>query len=212
VNNGTADLTCVVQACGVHLQRCRRVSTGGAGQHLGKAVFRLLHEDVDMDAEQRLDVVESELAIRRLAFEYCHGADKRDLARFVAVWAPDAVWSPADGIEARGLESISQVVQVQWRAFARYVHWTTNHVVAVSGDEAQGECDVAVAVLLNNGRWYSSGGTYFDRYVRIDGRWFIGRREARGDFDLSVPPDDDEVDIDMEAESAAFLTILEFPS
>ena len=162
-----------------------------------------------MDAEQRLDILESESAVRRLALEYCHGADKRDLARFAAVWAPDGVWSPAADIEARGVDAICGVVQVQWRAFPRYVHWTTNHVVTIDGDTALGECDVAVAVLLGNDRWYFSGGTYEDRYVRIDGRWLIGRRDARGDFDLNAPPEDDEVAIDMEAESVGFLTMVE---
>ena len=60
-----------------------------------------------------------------------------------------------------------------------------------------------------NDRWYFSGGNYQDRYVRMDGRWSIERRDARGDFDLTAPPEDDEVAVDMEAESTRFLTMVE---
>ena len=45
------------------------------------------------DIEERLDRIGSELEIRKLTAEYCHGADKRDLDRFLAVWAPSATWS-----------------------------------------------------------------------------------------------------------------------
>ena len=162
-----------------------------------------------MDFEARLDVVESEAAMRRLALEYCHGADKRDLARFASVWAPDAVWSPGEGVEARGVAAISAIVQVQWRAFSRYVHWTTNHVVDIRGERAEGECDVAVAVLLSEDRWYLGGGTYYDRYVRVDGRWLIERRDARGDFDFTAAPRPEEVQVDMRAECAPFLTTVD---
>ncbi len=40
----------------------------------------------------RLDRVETQLALHRLAHNYCVGADHRDLARWASVWTPDAVW------------------------------------------------------------------------------------------------------------------------
>ena len=40
----------------------------------------------------RIDKLESRDAIRDLAFEYCHGFDKRDFDRFLAIWWEDCVW------------------------------------------------------------------------------------------------------------------------
>lgn len=147
--------------------------------------------------EERLDRIESELAIHRLAAEYCHGADKRDLDRFLAVWAPDAVWQIDEDVIHTGLEAIARAVQMQWRAFDQYVHWTTNHVVRIDGDDARGECDVAAYVRLSSGRWARVGGTYRDVYRRIDGRWFISHRDASVRFAIDPPPDESEVRADL---------------
>lgn len=147
------------------------------------------------DIDERIDRLESESAIRRLVAEYCHGADKRDLDRFLSVWTPDAVWQMSDEVSFHGPAEIARVVQTQWRAFAQYVHWTTNLAVTVSGDSAQGECDVAVLVRLHNGRWIRSGGTYRDEYRRIDGTWLIARRDARVGFDIDPPAEADEIPV-----------------
>ncbi len=140
------------------------------------------------DREERLDRIGSELEIRRLASEYCHGADKRDLGRFLAVWAPSATWSLGKDSVYEGRAAIARVVEAQWRTFAQYVHWTTNHSIWVDGDEARGECDVAVVVRLHSGRWVRTAGTYIDQYQRIDGTWLIVRRDASTRFDIDMPP------------------------
>jgi hypothetical protein len=111
------------------------------------------------DLDARMDRIESELAIRRLAAEYCHGADKRDLDRFLAVWAPSAVWQMGDEVRYEGREAIAEVVRAQWATFAQYVHWTTNHSIWIDGDDARGECDVAATVRLHTGRWVGPTGT-----------------------------------------------------
>lgn len=147
------------------------------------------------DVEERLELLEAELAIRRLVAVYCHGADKRDLDRFLSVWASNASWVLSDEATFRGHDAIASVVRRQWEAFAGYVHWTSNHVVEVDGDRAKGECDVAVAVQLHNGQWLHSGGTYIDEYVRSDGRWLIARRDARRGFDIDPPPEPHDIPV-----------------
>ncbi|WP_307504525.1 nuclear transport factor 2 family protein [Clavibacter sp. B3I6] len=144
------------------------------------------------DLDTRLDRIESELAIRRLAAEYCHGADKRDLDRFLAVWAPDAVWRMGDEVSYEGHEAIAEVVRAQWTTFAQYVHWTTNHSIWIDGDHARGECDVAATVRLHSGRWVRTGGTYRDEYRRVGGQWFIAHRDASARFDIDAAPDASE--------------------
>jgi ketosteroid isomerase-like protein len=143
------------------------------------------------DLETRVDRIEGELAIRRLAAEYCHGADKRDLDRFLAVWAPTAVWKVGDDAGHEGRDAIARAVQAQWATFPQYVHWTTNHAIWIDGDQARGECDVATTVRLRSGRWVRKGGTYRDEYRRIDGQWLIARRHARA-FDIDPRPDESE--------------------
>ena len=150
------------------------------------------------ETENRLDRIESELAIRRLAAEYCHGADKRDLDRFLAVWAPTAVWQMTDEVRYEGHEAIAGLVQAQWRTFAQYVHWTTNHTIWIDGDDARGECDVAASIHLRSGRWVRTGGTYVDEYRRIDGRWLITRRDASSKFDIDPTPDQSETRLILE--------------
>lgn len=152
------------------------------------------------DLEGRLARVESELEIRGLAAEYCHGADKRELDRFLAVWTPDAVWRMNDEVQYEGVDAIARVVQAQWRTFAQYVHWTTNHTIWIDGDEARGESDVAALVRLHNGRWVRTGGTYRDEYRRVDGKWLIAMRDASTRFDIDPVPDESEIRLRFEPE------------
>ena len=42
--------------------------------------------------QSRLTELEGRIAIRDLVSDYCHGFDKRDYARFLAIWWEDCVW------------------------------------------------------------------------------------------------------------------------
>lgn len=143
-----------------------------------------------MDIETRLDRVESEASIRRLAHDYCHGADKRDPGRFADVWAPDGVWIVSDEQEFAGVDAIGAAVAAQWEAFTHMHHWTSNHVVTVdeeNPDAASGEADVQVAIHHRDGTWWHGGGTYLDEYRRSNGRWRITRRRASEIFSAQPP-------------------------
>jgi ketosteroid isomerase-like protein len=96
----------------------------------------------------RLDRVESELAIRRLVHEYCHGADRRDLDRFAAIWDDAAVWAPNPGHPFTGINAIRAAATAQWAAFRQMHHLTANLVVILDGDRATGEADVDVCVQM----------------------------------------------------------------
>lgn len=139
------------------------------------------------DLVARLDRVESELAIRRLAADYAHGADKRQIDRFLSVWHDDGVWVAGD--EFSGHDAIRQAVERQWDGFAQMHHLNGNHVIDITGDSATGESDVLVSVEIEPGRWVRSGGTYVDMYERRAGVWKISRREATTGFTLDQLPD-----------------------
>lgn len=145
----------------------------------------------------RLERVETELALRRLAADYCVGADQEDLARFTAVWTEDALWDAAgedlEDEEHRfdGIEAITAAVRGQWATFPRMQHATSNHVVEldeVDPDSARGRCDVVAIVQLPDGRWSIGGGVYEDRYRRQGGVWRIASRRVLRAFDLQPLP------------------------
>lgn len=141
---------------------------------------------------RRLDRVEAELALHRLAHRYCIGADHRDLEVWRSVWTPDAIWDTGGGPDHvfTGVDAICGAVRVQWTAFPVMQHGTSNHVVEVDGDRATGRADVVVMVQLgarivdDAGRWIVGGETYLDDYVRDAGIWRIARRRVERAFDL----------------------------
>ncbi len=150
------------------------------------------------DLAARLEQVETQLALHRLAADYCIGADQEDPDRFAGVWADGALWDAAgddpEGEEHRfrGLEAILTAVRGQWAAFPRMQHATANHVVdrdEDDPDQAMGRCDVVATIQLPDGRWVVGGGVYEDRYQRRDGAWRIASRTVRRPFDLAPLPD-----------------------
>jgi hypothetical protein len=145
----------------------------------------------------RLERVETQLALHRLAADYCIGADQEDLARFAAVWTDEALWDAAgddpddEEHRFRGVQAITAAVQGQWATFPRMQHATANHVVELDAhdpDRAGGRCDVVVTVQLPDGQWVVGGGVYEDRYERHDTVWRIASRTVRRPFDLQALP------------------------
>lgn len=128
----------------------------------------------------RLDLVESELAITRLINDYCHGFDKRDWPRFEAVWHEDATWHIARDVEVVGAAAILERARKMWleNDLQQSHHHSANVVIAIDGESATGLIDARADVQERNGAWSHALGTYEDRYERRDGRWKIARREA----------------------------------
>lgn len=140
----------------------------------------------ERDLLTRLERVESELALHRLAHHYCTAADHRDLDLWRAVWTPDAVWETSPDNVFTGIDAICRAVRQQWHKFPIMQHGTVNHVVDL--DTATGRCDVIVHVQLDATTWITGGGTYLDRYRHHDGRWRIARRAVTRPFDLGPIP------------------------
>jgi len=134
------------------------------------------------DVIARLERIEAELALRRLAQQYCVAADHRDLELWRAVWTPDAVWETSPDRVFSGIDAICAAVRQQWQAFPIMQHGTVNHMVDV--DAATGRSDVIVHVQLGDTTWINGGGTYLDQYRRHDGSWRIARRTVTRPFDL----------------------------
>jgi hypothetical protein len=148
------------------------------------------------DLVRRLEQVETQLALQRLASDYCIGADQQDEARWRAVWTDDALWDAAadpddEEHRFRGMEAITAAVRDQWSTFPRMQHAGANHVVDLDPDDpdrATGRSDVVVTVQLPDGRWIVGGAVYDDVYRRQDGVWRIAVRRVLRPFDLQPLP------------------------
>ncbi len=131
--------------------------------------------------EQRLDWLETRLALQDLVSDYCLGFDKRDMERFLAIWWPDAVWEigPPFG-DFVGHEGVVHAVEnILWPAWKDSTHYTTNlRVTLVNDDVMTGICDVYCIGNSIEGQAQTVAATYTDRFERRDGVWKIARRKV----------------------------------
>ncbi len=131
--------------------------------------------------EQRVDMLETRLALQDLTSDYCLGFDKRDLARFLAIWWPDAVWEigPPFG-DFVGHEGVVHAVEdILWPAWGASTHYTTNlRVTPVNADVIEGISDVYCIGNSSEGQAQTVAATYRDRFERRDGVWKIARRKV----------------------------------
>jgi uncharacterized protein (TIGR02246 family) len=130
------------------------------------------------DVAARLDRLESEAALRRLAADYCQAFDDRGLDRFVALWHEDATWELLPGTVLTGHEGIRSAVEGAWGALPATRHLTTNHVVEVDGESGTGSAQVLAFIQAADGTWSQGVFTYTDVYERRNGRWAFARRGA----------------------------------
>jgi ketosteroid isomerase-like protein len=131
--------------------------------------------------ESRLGRIESRFAIQDLVSDYCHGFDKRDWDRFIAIWWENATWEigpPFGNFE--GHEGITHVTRdILWEAWQASSHFTTNLVITFDGDDrASGICDVDCIGTTSDGIAQTISATYWDDYERRDGIWKIMRRKV----------------------------------
>ena len=131
----------------------------------------------------RVDELESRIAIRDLASNYCHGFDKRDYRRFLDIWWPDCVWDigPPFG-RFEGHKGIGQAIhEVLWPAWTESHHLTTNQVISFRDpDNADSFSDVdCTGTLAGEDVCQMVGATYTDQLQRRDGLWKIQRRDVQ---------------------------------
>ncbi len=137
------------------------------------------------DMEQllrRLDAQESRTAIAELAFNYCHGFDKRDESRFLGIWWEDCAWhiGPPFG-SFEGHEGVRTALhEVLWPAWDYTQHVTSNNVIVFRDpDHADSICDVdCTGRLAGSTEATFVGATYRDRLERRDGEWRIAVRDV----------------------------------
>lgn len=134
------------------------------------------------DLAARIDQLESRQAINDLVSDYCHGFDKRDFSRFLAIWWEDCAWNigPPFG-SFSGHEGVREAVnEVLWPAWGQSQHVTSNLVISFDGaDTAHALCDVdCTGTLAESDEATFVGATYTDRMERRGGIWKIAERNV----------------------------------
>lgn len=137
--------------------------------------------DTSSDLEARLATLEANEELRHLAHNYCHGLDKRDLDRFLAIWTDDGEWAFGE-IVFKGHDEIAKAVEDVWSSHHETHHWTTNHVMDWSGSVPRGTSEATIVVNEATRGWVLGSAAYEDEYARVDGRWLIRRREGISHF------------------------------
>lgn len=130
------------------------------------------------------DIVE----LNQLAYRYAAAVDNCDTRGFLAVFVPDGrlrSYHPDSDdpfADLIGHDQLAAVPETMRGMYGATAHMMTNHLVSVDGDEATGEvlC-MARHLATGDGDPVSLNVVirYIDRYVRLDGAWYIADRQIR---------------------------------
>ncbi len=126
---------------------------------------------------ERLDRIESRLAIGQLPIRYALAVDGRDLDAWVALFVPDV----QVGREERGRAALRRQIEPLLRSFGRSVHQICGHRVdldAADPDRATGTTYCRAEHEVGD-RWIVMAIAYADGYRRVDGEWYFERRRER---------------------------------
>lgn len=131
-----------------------------------------------MTPDERLRRIEDRDAIRELIARYAHGLDLPDRDTFLGVWAEDAVYKVDEPFgETVGLQAIGAAWDTFQRLFPYMYHHTMNIVIdGPNGDTASATSFAFITGADRSGTAWTSSCTYFDDFVRIDGKWLFKRR------------------------------------
>jgi ketosteroid isomerase-like protein len=137
-----------------------------------------LGEWIPANDSERVDRIESLAEINQLAFRYALAVDSRDLSALCDLFVPDVVVDRHNS----GRTALRAWFADILKAFGASVHFVGNHIVDfVDADQATGVVYTRDQLeRRDTGGWDVGEIQYWDRYRRIDGRWyFVGRKFHR---------------------------------
>jgi hypothetical protein len=130
---------------------------------------------MDRTQAERLDRIESSLAIQQLPMRYALAVDGRDIEAWLSLFPQDVDC----GRHGRGREALRKTIEGPLATFYRSVHQICGQAFDFQdADHASGHV-YCRAEHEDGERWIVMAICYFDDYVRQDGRWFFARRRER---------------------------------
>jgi ketosteroid isomerase-like protein len=129
-------------------------------------------------------VLEEKDRIRELLASYCFHYDEAQFDRWLALWTEDGVLD-IDGRLMSGREGLEGFTKAAVLVDGRppMKHIVMNEVISVEGDAATSRCYLLVVRKAPDGALAAStAGTYEDRLVKRNGRWYFARRKLRRDL------------------------------
>lgn len=128
------------------------------------------------ELERRLQVLEDIEAIKKLKARYCETADDNyNPVEFSSLFTEDGVW---DGGEIFGVHQGKQAIKAYFATVPDNISFAVHYCalvpnITVEGNRAHahwyGLCPMQLAG--NRAVWYAC--VYEDKYVKIEGKWFI---------------------------------------
>jgi ketosteroid isomerase-like protein len=127
---------------------------------------------MSQDIAARIDRIESEQAIRHLAQRYALAIDMRDIDAIVNLYVEDVKVTR----ETSGRQALKHSFDTVLRSFRASVHHVGTHVIDFDdADNAHGICYCRCEHEVGD-TWVPVYLYYLDLYTRVDGRWYIKRR------------------------------------
>lgn len=126
------------------------------------------------DLNQRLDILESEAAIRRLMAEYLEARDLgMESGTYIAhLFVADGIWEGVGRLaEVLGFHQGRDAIERRFSAPLPFsVHFLTNESITVDGDTAVGTWRYLQSTVYQ-GQAVWIAGRYHNDFVRVEGRW-----------------------------------------
>ena len=131
--------------------------------------------------EERMQLVEDELAIRRILVDYAAFLDGRDYEGYANLFTPEGEWANEGG-SRKGRDQIRAMLEVMGPAGspnAENYHLISNPRIDLDGDRATATSRYLFVMRGPEGQPTPAlAGVYRDEFVRHEGEWKIARRVA----------------------------------
>lgn len=141
----------------------------------------------------RMDVHDSQDAIRKLKAAYMQWLDDRRRGEVATLFWPDAVWEelpyrgaaaglPDEAGRTVGAAAIADSFDAAALRMSFTAHYLTNEDIVVTGDRAVGRWKLLQACTSHDGVAFWQAGCYTDDFERRDGVWRFAHLRLALDF------------------------------
>jgi hypothetical protein len=139
--------------------------------------------------DEMIDILWAEREIRQVVQNYCRGVDRCKINLLESVFHEDAIDEHGFNPTNTAREYLD-AVPVRRPHIEEIQHHTTNHVIQIDGDRAEGEVYViAYHRYQEEGAFIilAVGGRYLDKYECRDKVWRIAHRVCVEDWSIKMP-------------------------